>query len=98
MIGLPGGVTSELLTVTLALRSLINLRVILKVDKLFLDLDRPRDGPGWVGFCAARNPARRDWVGSAAQPRPAQKPGGLGHGPRRAAKAAIKAKTRALNA
>ena len=26
---------------------------------------RPRDGPGWVGFCAERNPARRVRVGSA---------------------------------
>jgi hypothetical protein len=25
------------------------------------DKTRPRDGPGWVGFCAARNPARRAW-------------------------------------
>ena len=39
---------------------------------------RLRDGPGWVGFCAVRNPARRAWVGSAVQPSPTLKPVGLG--------------------
>ena len=44
------------------------------------DKPRPRlrDGPGWVGFCAARNPARRAWVGSAVQPSLTLKPVGLG--------------------
>ena len=46
----------------------------------YTPITRPRDGPGWVGFCAERNPAQRVRVGSAVQPSPARKPAGLGPG------------------